>query len=58
VERRRSTVARQFASQLPPCAGSSSLYIARVDRDFNFVVTGMLDREQNTTIGFVGQPPQ
>jgi len=36
----------------------SSLSVTRLDRDFDFVVTGMLDREQDTTIGFIGESPQ
>jgi hypothetical protein len=31
---------------------------ARVDRDLDFVVTGMLDGEQDASIRFVGDPPQ
>jgi hypothetical protein len=34
------------------------LAAARFDRDFDFVVTGVLDGEQDTSIRFVGDPPQ
>jgi hypothetical protein len=36
----------------------SSLYVARFDRDFDFVVTGVLDRKQYASVGFVGKLPQ
>jgi hypothetical protein len=32
--------------------------VARFDRDSDFVVTGVLDGEQDTAIGFVGKPLQ
>jgi hypothetical protein len=34
------------------------LSAARFDRDFDFVVTGVLDREQDASIGFIRDPPQ
>jgi hypothetical protein len=34
------------------------LSVARFDRDFDFVVTGVLDREQDTAICFIGKLPQ
>ena len=34
------------------------LAAARFDRDFVFVVTGVLDREQDTSISIIGKPPQ
>jgi hypothetical protein len=34
------------------------LAAARLDRDFDFVVTGVLDREQDTSVGFIGKLPQ
>jgi hypothetical protein len=34
------------------------LAAARFDRDFNFVVTGVLDCEQDASIGFVRDAPQ
>jgi hypothetical protein len=36
----------------------SFLSVTRFDRDFDFVVTGVLDREQDASIGFVGELPQ
>jgi hypothetical protein len=34
------------------------LAAAGFDRDFNFVVTGVIDREQDTSIRFVGDQPK
>jgi hypothetical protein len=56
--------ARLFTDDCPPPRGiigvmRASLVIlaARVDRDLDFVVTGMLNGEQDASIRFVGDPP-
>jgi hypothetical protein len=55
----RSPVCRRQVFLISVCVQRRSfLAIARFDRDFDFVVTGVLDREQDASIGFIGELPQ
>jgi len=48
-----------FAQFRRSCARSwSFLAVARFNRNFDFVVTGSLDREQDASIGFVSDQPK
>jgi hypothetical protein len=55
----RSPVCRRQVFLISVCVQCRSfLAIARFDRDFDFVVTGVLDREQDASIRFVGEQPK